>query len=119
VLASSASLSYLDSDTVSKLSVFQNQSSAHDLFCLSLDKCIRAYFDTKITEWCSLIMLYALKTGSGITVSENTMVLYGDGEPMALSIPTSALRDELVRRFATELDSLCVSGRRGGPSCDK
>ncbi|CAF1565466.1 unnamed protein product [Didymodactylos carnosus] len=105
ILNSSSALSEIDSVTISKLLELWNRGAwfTRDI---PLEKIMRAYVNTGIPQWCPVISLHSLQTDCAITIVENTVIVYGNSEPVKFVIPSSTLRDELVRAlsFANQTD---------------
>ncbi|CAF4545235.1 unnamed protein product, partial [Didymodactylos carnosus] len=85
VLNSSSDFSYIDSDTVSELLGLWNRE-AWFIRDIPLEKIMIAYVKTGFPEWWSVIELHALHTDCAITIVENTVIVYGNSEPVTFDI---------------------------------
>jgi hypothetical protein len=105
-LVSCLTMSLLDSQTVSNLLLYLSQDEWFLLNGISIDKFIKAYRDTGIVEWTSVVTLLSLRRGCAITISENTIIVYGNEDPVPIPVSMSILRERLVEAFSDQISRL-------------
>jgi hypothetical protein len=111
-LVSCLTMSLLDSKTVSNLLLYLSQNEWVLLNGISIDKFIKVYLDTEIVEWTSVVTLLSLRCGCAITVSENTIIVYGNEDPAEFQVSMSILRERLVEAFSDQISRLYLSSEQ-------
>ena len=103
----STTLSFLTHDTLLRLSFCIDHLKLKFLRNVSPDKFVQGFLDSGIPSWLSIIKKILLRQGYGMTVIENTVVLYSSKEPLKLSASnreiSELLRNGLSNRKISEL----------------
>jgi hypothetical protein len=95
ILPLCSSMSCLMQDTVLNLSLCIERFNFKFLREISPDKFVQSFLDTGISAWLPIIRTVLLRQGYGITVTENTVVLYSSKEPLKLSVLNSLVCKQL------------------------
>lgn len=109
IFLSFSALTQLSSDTVSK--IFEDLKEAHldTLRTVPADQFMKVFLHTKNTIWLPVVTMVALLQGNAVTVTDNTIVLYGRQEAIQVSVPNDELRQELVEAFMQQARELQLS----------
>ncbi|CAF1111067.1 unnamed protein product [Adineta steineri] len=92
---------------ISKLCTFEGQ-----LKCLknvSLYELIRKFFDTQDADWLLPMIEIALQKGAAVSINEDKLMVYDNGEPKELRAPNLKLHNELIEAFINKAQALHLS----------
>jgi HEAT repeat protein len=98
-------MSLLKADTVQKLSKHIDDWDCMFLGNISPEKLIEAFLDTKISWWFPIMKSVFTRRGYGITVTENTIVVYGNKEPVKIPFSSIELCQQLHQYFVNSLEN--------------
>jgi hypothetical protein len=93
-----------DKSRVQKLSMCVEKMSCWLLKNSSSEKFIRAFLSTEIEFWLSIIRRVLIVHKHGITVTKNTIIVYGSKEPIELTYSKRELGQRLKDCFVNWLD---------------
>ena len=104
ILSRAYSVSHFRDATVSKLlkhiensKWFLSENMPPQIF-------MQAFLDTKSPLWLPIIKTVSIRNGYGITLTENTVVVYGSKEPVKLNFSNRELGQQLQNYFMNWLD---------------
>ncbi|CAF3157624.1 unnamed protein product [Rotaria sp. Silwood2] len=100
ILLSFSALTQLSSDTVSKLFENMKEGQLGALRTVPPDQFVKVFLHTKSTVWLPVVTIVALLQGNAVTVTGNTIVVYGSQESVQVPVPNEELRRALVEAFA-------------------
>ncbi|CAF0840289.1 unnamed protein product [Didymodactylos carnosus] len=106
ILFSFSGLTQLSSDTVSKLFENMKEGQLGALRTVPPDQFVKVFLHTRSTVWLPVVTVVALLQGNAVTVTGNTIVLYGSQEPVQVPIPDEELRRTLVEAFVHQAEEL-------------
>ncbi|CAF4072355.1 unnamed protein product [Adineta steineri] len=92
---------------ISKLCV-----SETPLKCLknvSLDELIRNFFDTQDADWLFTAIEITLQRNATVSIIEDKLMVYENGEPVELRAPNLKLHNELIKAFTNKAKALHLS----------
>ena len=92
-------MAQLETDTIAKLLSCLKNGRLNVLTCFSSDDLIKIYLHTGNNIWLSVAIFVTVLQGYGITIKENTIIVYNSKEPVKLSISNSELRGPLIKAF--------------------
>ncbi|CAF2066064.1 unnamed protein product [Rotaria magnacalcarata] len=92
----------LDPTTLTALVTFFKAKDMDILKHASIDELIKAYIRTEYEAWASIIASYSISTGIAITTSDNSILIYGDAEPVAWKMPKSQPYDHFIQTLEQE-----------------
>ena len=105
-----SSLSHLTDYTISKLWKFIEDYVRWDWTNIFPEKFVDAFLKTKILSWLPFIKEVSIRGQYGVTLSENSIVIYGSKEPVVLPFSDRELFEQLQAYFGSWLgDSLRVT----------
>jgi hypothetical protein len=97
-------MSLLKADTVWKLSKYIGNWDFRFLENISPEKLMKGFLDTKIFCWFHIMNRVFTQRGYGITVTENTVVVYGCKEPVKLPFSDKEVGQKLQTYLFNWLD---------------
>ena len=97
-------LSHLQPNVVLKLSKYIKKVGQWYLNNVPSEKLIGAFLDTGINFWLPIINRVFVNKGYGVTLFENTVVVYGNTEPVKLSFSNRELGQQLQSYFVKDTD---------------
>ncbi|CAF1254258.1 unnamed protein product [Adineta steineri] len=92
---------------ISKLCVCGRQLQC--LKNISLDKLVTKFFDTQDADWLLVAIEIALIKGAAVSINEDKLSVYDDGEPIELHAPSLKLHNELIDAFTNKAKALHLS----------
>ena len=75
----------------------------------SMGEVIRNVFDTENADWLLVMIRITHQKGAAVSITENTLVVYDNREPLALPIPSLELRQKLLEAFTDQVKQLRLS----------
>ncbi|CAF1191551.1 unnamed protein product [Rotaria sp. Silwood1] len=106
ILLSFSALTQLSSDTVSKLFENIKEGQLGALRTVPPDQFVKVFLHTRSTAWLPVVTVVALVQGNAVTVTGNTIMLYGSQESVQVPVPDEELRRELVEAFIHQTEEL-------------
>ena len=106
ILLSFSGLTQLSSDTISKLFEKISAGIFGTLRTLPPDQFIKVFLHTKNAVWLRIVTVVALLQGNAVTVTGNTIVIYGSQEQIQIPVANEELRQELIEAFAHQTEEL-------------
>ncbi|CAF1003968.1 unnamed protein product [Adineta steineri] len=76
---------------------------------VSLDELIRKFFDTQDADWLLAAIEITLQKGAAVSINEDKLLVYDNGETIQLSVPNLKLHNELVETFIIKAKALHLS----------
>jgi len=101
----------LNSDIVMKFLSCLNRNRSFKWETVPSDILIKVFLHTKDSVWLPVITLVTLLQESGVTITENAIVVHGSKEPALIQSSNQELTDQLVKAFfeqAVSLDLPCI-----------
>ncbi|CAF1118937.1 unnamed protein product [Adineta steineri] len=86
--------------------------SGRPLDCLknvSLDELIRKFFDTQDADWLLTAIEITLRKSAAVSINEDKLMVYDNGEPIELRVPNLKLQNELIEAFTKKAKALHLS----------
>jgi hypothetical protein len=96
----------LPSNTVLKLFENIKNGKLGDLRTVPPDEFMKVFLHTKNTLWLPVVAIVALLQGNAVIITDNTIVVYGNKEPVQVPIPNEELRRQLVEAFVHQTEEL-------------
>ncbi|CAF0904311.1 unnamed protein product [Adineta steineri] len=107
ILHSSAVMIAFGPMLISKLCVCGRQLKC--LKIVSLNELIRKFFDTQDADWLLTAIDIALQKCAAVSINEDKLMVYDNGEPVELRIPDLKLQNELIEAFTNKAKVLHLS----------
>ncbi|CAF4005758.1 unnamed protein product [Adineta steineri] len=104
ILLSSAVMIGLSPMLILKLCVDESQVKC--LKSLPVDVLSRKFFDTQDVNWLLAATEITFRKGAAVSVNEDKLMVYDNGEPVELRFPNLELHDELIEAFTKKAKSL-------------
>jgi HEAT repeat protein len=108
ILASSPCLSYLKDDTVKKLLELNKTLALEHWDRIATEKFIAAFLDTGISSWLPIIKTVFICRRYGLTVSKNTVAVYGSRESTEILFSNRKFGKQLQNYFLNWIDDYCA-----------
>ncbi|CAF1127785.1 unnamed protein product [Adineta steineri] len=92
---------------ISKLCVY-----GRPLRCLKnipLDELLTKFFDTQDADWLLTAIEITFKKGAAVSINEDKLMVYDNGEPTELRAPNLKLHNELIEAFTNKAKALHLS----------
>ena len=105
ILIPSVGVAELSVATVEDLCSFMTEDGLNKLKVVPSDQYVEGFLSSESTRLLPAVVAGAIVEGSAVTVTKNTIVVYGTEKKVSLEA-RSALRDEIVQAFARQADTL-------------
>ncbi len=99
-------MTQLSSDTILKLFENIKKGQLGDLRTVHPDEFMKVFLHTKNIVWLPVVAIGALLQGSAVIVTDNTIVIYGNKEPIQVPVPNEEVRRQLVEAFVHQTEEL-------------
>ncbi|CAF1385635.1 unnamed protein product [Adineta steineri] len=76
---------------------------------ISLDEVIKKFFDTQDADWLLPLTEITLRRGAAVSMNEDKLIVYDNGEPIELRAPNLKLQYELIEAFTNKAKPLHLS----------
>jgi len=106
ILGSRENMSHLESNTVWKFSEQIEKWKWWFLKNISPEKFIATFLDTRALLWLRIIKTVFIRNGYGVTLTGNTVMVYGSNECVKLCVADKELSDMLAASFVDQAELL-------------
>ena len=94
----------LDSDTVDKFGSCIDRSLLDDLVVIPAEAWIKVYFHATCSSWLSIATRVIFLQGVAITITDDTIMVYGSKEPIHMCQSNQQLVDKLVEAVSNQAE---------------